>query len=83
MAMSAVAIMREHDTTTAISLTAIFSAIVAIWGVVSQRAIARRQLTYEQIVEFLSDKDIINARHKFIELARSHKESIATFSSLE
>lgn len=71
-ALSLLSIMRDHDTTTAIATTTILAVIVAVWGVVSQRAIARRQLTYQQIVKFLTDKDVIDARRKFIEIAKSN-----------
>lgn len=42
---------------------------VAFWGVVTQRVIGRRHATLELIHRQQTDKDIIDARNRFIELA--------------
>lgn len=55
----------------AIFVTAAIAAILAFWGVISQRQIARRQKTMEHITNSESDKDLIKARQTFIELAKA------------
>ena len=65
-------LLANNGNTIVIGATALLAAIIALWGVVSQRTIARRQMTYEQIVKFLTDKDLIEARRKFIELSKGH-----------
>ncbi len=54
----------------AVLATGIFATIVAIWGVLSQRAISCRRATVEYLALLESDKDHIGARKKFIELAK-------------
>src|SRR6185312_4651118 len=56
----------------AILVSAGVAGIIAMWGIVSQRAITRRRTTLEFISRGDADKDIIQARQKFIELARSN-----------
>lgn len=53
----------------AIAGTALIAGSIALWGVLSQRAIARRTLTLNHMRSLDSDKDMIAARKKFIELA--------------
>jgi hypothetical protein len=65
------AFLSQNANTIVIGATALLAAIIAVWGVISQRAIARRQMTYEQIIKFITDDDLIKARRKFMELARS------------
>ena len=48
---------------------AVIAAIVAAWGVFSQRAIARRTLTLNHMSQIDSDRDYINARKLFIKEA--------------
>jgi hypothetical protein len=48
----------------------IVAALVAIWGVTTQRAIARRRATLDHIARSLSDRDLIQAHLRFIQLAK-------------
>ncbi len=43
--------------------------VVAVWGVISQRQIARRRATLDLLAAAEADEDIIEARNKFIDLA--------------
>lgn len=52
----------------AILVTAVFAAIVAIAGVITQRVITRRAHTLDYLCRVDNDKDLIDARTKFIEL---------------
>ncbi len=45
------------------------AAIVAIWGVLSQRAIARRRATIDLIARNEADHDLIQGYQKYVELA--------------
>jgi len=54
----------------AILLTGGAAALIAVWGVISQRNIARRQHTMEHMAETDNDKDMIDARRLFIETAK-------------
>jgi hypothetical protein len=56
------------------------AALVAIWGVVTQRAIARRRATLDCITKAEADTDIIGARRKFIELAICNDGGLAKFA---
>src|ERR1700737_2653134 len=47
------------------------AALIAIWGVLTQRQIARRRATLDHIARSEADGDIIAARRKFIELAKA------------
>ena len=70
----------EHNSeASVIATSAILAALVAIWGIISQRAITRRQVTYEQIVHYLTDKDVISARRNFIKLAKA-PDGIVSFA---
>jgi Domain of unknown function (DUF4760) len=53
----------------AVFITATFATIVAIWGVLSQRAIARRRATLDLIARNEADHDLIEGYKKFVELA--------------
>jgi len=53
----------------ALLLSAASGAVLAIWGVFSQRQIARRNATLLHIERTESDNDLIAARAKFVELA--------------
>ncbi len=55
----------------AVFLTGGIASLIAIWGVLSQRAIARRQVTLDHIAHLESDRDIIEARKRFVELAKA------------
>ena len=72
-------LIENNSEASVIAGSAILAALVAIWGIISQRAITRRQVTYEQIVEYLTDKDVISARRKFITLAKA-PDGIAKFA---
>lgn len=52
----------------AILLTATVAAAIAIWGILSQRAITARQVTLQFIKASESDKDVIKARQRFNDL---------------
>jgi hypothetical protein len=54
----------------AILLTGGIAALVAIWGVISQRNIARRQHTMEHMAKTDNDNDMIDARRMFIQMAK-------------
>ncbi len=54
----------------AVFVTGAIAAVIAIWGVLSQRAIARRQATLDHISHLESDRDIIEARKIFVELSK-------------
>lgn len=54
----------------AILLTGIGAISVAIWGIISQRSITRRQMTIQHINQLDNDKDYIEAVRKFVELAK-------------
>jgi len=53
----------------AILLTATVAASIAVWGILSQRAITARQVTLNFIRESEADNDIISARQLFNDLA--------------
>ena len=46
------------------------TAVIAIWGIISQRSIARRRATLDHIVRSQGDGDLIGARQTFISLAK-------------
>ena len=46
-------------------------AVVAVWGLLSQRSIARRRTTFDHIAASERDGYMIKARQKFIELAKA------------
>ncbi|HEY8581043.1 MAG TPA: DUF4760 domain-containing protein [Beijerinckiaceae bacterium] len=48
------------------------AALIAVWGVLTQRAIARRRATFDHIAKTEADADVIKARRKFIELAKAN-----------
>lgn len=45
------------------------AAVIAIWGVLTQRSIARRRATLDHFTRINPDRDMIEARKKFLELA--------------
>lgn len=47
------------------------AALVAIWGIYTQRVIAARRATLDLILKFETDADVIAARKRFIELVKS------------
>ena len=55
----------------AVFITGGVAAVIAIWGVWSQRAITRRQVTLNHISHLESDRDMIEARKRFVELAKA------------
>ncbi|HET9511813.1 MAG TPA: DUF4760 domain-containing protein [Sphingomonas sp.] len=52
----------------AIFVTALAATIIAIWGIVTTRVVARRVATMDRFTRIATDKDMIAAREKFIEL---------------
>jgi len=56
--------------TTAVWVTGIIAATIAIWGVISQRALTRRRATMDLIFGILNDHDYIKARKRFISLSK-------------
>lgn len=54
----------------AVFVTGAIASLIAIWGILSQRAITRRQVTLDHITHLESDRDIIEARKLFVELAK-------------
>lgn len=54
----------------AVFITGTAAALVAVWALLSQRSIACRRATVDYLSKLESDKDIIEARRKFIELAK-------------
>ena len=54
----------------AIFSSAALAAVIAVWGVISQRSITRRQQTMQHMTKVDSDKDMIAARKQFIDLAK-------------
>ena len=55
----------------AVFVTGAIASLIAIWGILSQRAITRRQATLDHITHLESDRDIIEARKTFVELAKN------------
>ena len=54
----------------AVLIAALLAALIAIWGILSQRGITARQLTLEFIRKSDLDRDMIKARSMFIKLSR-------------
>ena len=52
----------------AIFITAVAAALIAVWGVITTRIVARRTATLEHFRRIASDKDMIEARKAFIKL---------------
>jgi len=52
----------------AILASALLAGLLAIWGVITQRIVARRQSTLEHLARADADRDMIAARKIFIEL---------------
>ncbi|MFZ2996243.1 DUF4760 domain-containing protein [Sphingobium sp.] len=48
----------------------LIAAAIAIWGVLTQRAMARRRATMDHIAKTSIDQDMINANKQFIALAK-------------
>lgn len=61
-------------------LIGIIAASIAVWGIMTQRAIARRRATFDHISRTEADADFIQARRTFIELAK-RKEGLSSWSS--
>ncbi|MGL4439527.1 MAG: DUF4760 domain-containing protein [Bosea sp. (in: a-proteobacteria)] len=51
-------------------LIGLIAAVVAVWGIVTQRALARRRATLDHLANTERDQDMIKARKQFIELAK-------------
>lgn len=58
----------------------IAAALIAFWGVVSQRVIARRRATLDFIARAEADKDLIDGRKKFIKLANAGDGGLAKYA---
>lgn len=54
----------------AVVITALAAAVIAIWGIISQRVITARQATLEFIRDAERDNDIITARREFNRLSK-------------
>lgn len=52
------------------ALIGLLAASIAIWGVLTQRAMARRRATMDHIAKTSIDQDMIKANRKFIALAK-------------
>lgn len=52
----------------AIFITAVGATLIAVWGVITTRIVARRSATLEHFRRIGSDKDMIEARKEFIAL---------------
>jgi hypothetical protein len=50
----------------------VIAAAIAIWGILTQRAIARQRATFDHITNSQADADMIEARQKFIQLAKEN-----------
>jgi hypothetical protein len=55
----------------AVLITGLLAVAAAVWGVISQRTIARTRATVEHIRANENDKDIIESRRAFIRLAKA------------
>jgi Domain of unknown function (DUF4760) len=47
------------------------AAVIALWGVISQRAITRRQLTIQLMAQAEADRDLIAARTRFTRITQN------------
>lgn len=56
---------------TAVLIVGFVAAAVALWGIFSQRALARRKATLDVILRSEADGDLIAARKFFIQLAKA------------
>lgn len=71
--------MASLTETEAIFITAVVAAIVAIWGIITTRVVARRSATMEHFRRIGSDRDMIDARKLFIDLT-GRPGGLATFA---
>jgi hypothetical protein len=62
--------LKGSQTAGAFLFIGIVAAIIAVWGVTTQRAIARRRATLDYISKGLGDRALLEAHRKFIELAK-------------
>lgn len=62
--------MASVSETEAIFLTAVVAALLAVWGVITQRIVARRAATLDFVSRMDTDKDLINARAIFLKTAK-------------
>ena len=53
------------------AIAVVVSAIAAVWVVKSNRTIARKRATLDLIMTVESDRDLVEARRKFLEIKRS------------
>ena len=65
--VSAILAINEVD---AVLLIGFVAAILAFWGVLSQRQISRRRATIDYIARTEIDEDMMGARREFVNLAR-------------
>jgi hypothetical protein len=61
----------------AIFVTAVLAAILAIWGIITQRVVARRLATLEYFSRVDNDRDMIAARLKFSQLTQEDGDLIS------
>jgi hypothetical protein len=52
-------------------ITGAVAALIAIWGIITQRQIARRRATLDFIANSKSNRELITARRRFVELAKA------------
>lgn len=53
----------------AILVTAVVTALLAVWAIITQRVVSRRVATLEYIARTESDEDLIKARNAFLKIA--------------
>jgi hypothetical protein len=61
----------------AIFVTALLAAILAVWGIITQRIVARRLATLEYFSRVDNDRDMIAARRVFSDLTKENGDLVA------
>ena len=62
--------MASVSETEAIFLTAVLAGVLAIWGIITQRIVARRSATLDYLSRMDSDNDLISARSLYNKAAK-------------
>lgn len=70
----------DNGQVSSVLFTAFVAAVIAVWGIHSQRSIARRQKTLELILAQEADKDIIDARIAFMKIANADDDKIDNYT---
>lgn len=73
-------LISQNNEASAVIFTAVIAAVIAIWGIFSQRAISRRVFTLQYLSEKEVDKDLIEANKTFINLTKE-PEKLLSFGS--